>query len=335
MKKTVLAIVLAAPVALCLAIAAWPQGLGLEQAPIVAQVVAARVGVIGIALVLTLLALLLSLWRAARRFALLLVALLLAFSLVSGGIHLSRASADAVVTEAAGDVTVLTWNTLGDAPGVDELVALIQETDADIVALPETTGVFATDAAVQLREAGRPFWVHYTRFSPDYRALSTALMISADLGTYTTDSEAGQTRTLPTIVARPDDGSGPVIVATHPVAPVPQQMRNWRSDLDYLAELCTIEESVLMAGDFNSTIDHWASLGVNGGDLGACRDAAIAAGAGTAGTWPTDLPAWAGAQIDHVVATADWQVVDARVITDRDGAGSDHRPVVAVLRQVG
>ena len=333
MKRTLTACILAAPIAVCLAVAAWPQMLGLEQAPVVAQVVAARIGVIGIALVLALAALLLARWRAARRFALTVVTLLLVFSVVSGGIHLSRGTGGSALSPREADVTVLTWNTLGDEPSVEHLVALIQETGADIVALPETTGEYATEAAVRLREQGRPFWVHITRFSPNYGALSTSLMISADLGSYTTDNEVGQTRTLPTIVARPDDGSGPVIVATHPVAPIPQQMRNWRSDLTFLADLCTGADSLIMAGDFNSTVDHWASLGVDGGDLGTCRDAALAAGAASDGTWPTQLPAWLGAQIDHVVATPDWQIVEARVITDRDASGSDHRPVVAVLRQ--
>ncbi|WP_293694322.1 endonuclease/exonuclease/phosphatase family protein [uncultured Agrococcus sp.] len=332
MKKTLLALVLALPIAVCLAIAAWPQGFGLEQTPIIAQVVAPRVGVICIALVLLVLFALLARWEAPRRFALTVVTMLLLFALVSGSLHFSRGAGSTGLERAEGDVTVVTWNTLGDEPGVDALVELIQETDADIVALPETRGAFAAEAAVRMRELGKPFWAHTTHFSEQYGALSTSLLISADLGSYTTDLEIGQTRTLPTIVARPDDGTGPVIVATHPVAPIPQQMRNWRQDLEFVAGLCNGIDSVIMAGDFNSTLDHWASLGVDGGDLGRCVDAAGAAGAGTAGTWPTELPSWLGAQIDHVVATPDWQVVDAHVLTDRDSFGTDHRPVVAVLR---
>lgn len=333
MKKTLLALILASPIAVCLVIAAWPQGFGLEQAPIIAQVVAPRVGVIGIAIVLLVLFAVLARWKTPRRFALTVVAMLAIFSLVSGGVHVSRGMGSTDLTPVEEDITVVTWNTLGDAPGVDALVELIQETGADIVALPETRGSFATEVAVRMRDLGKPFWAHTTHFSEVYGALSTSLLISADLGTYTTDLDIGQTRTLPTIVARPDDGDGPVIVATHPVAPIPQQMRNWREDLRFVSSLCNDLDSVIMAGDFNSTIDHWASLGSNGGDIGRCSDALTSAGAGTAGTWPTDLPAWLGSQIDHVVVTPDWQVVDGYVVTDYDSSGTDHRPIVAVLRQ--
>lgn len=332
MKKTVIALVLALPIAVCLVVAAWPQGFGLELAPVVAQVVAARVGVIGIAVVLLVLFLLLARAKSVRRFALTVVAMLAIFSLVSGGVHLSRGagSSSAAVD---GDITVLSWNTLGDEPGVDAVVRLIQETDADIVALPETRGSFAADVAVRMRELGKPFWAHTTYFSEQYGALSTSLLISAEFGPYTTDPEVGQTRTLPTIVARPDNGIGPVIVATHPVSPIPQQMRNWRSDLEFVAGLCDELDSVIMAGDFNSNLDHWANLG--DGDIGRCNSALAAVGAGTTGTWPASLPGWLGTQIDHVVATPDWQPIDGYVVTGYDDAGSDHRPVVAVLRSSG
>ena len=332
MKRTLAATVLALPILACLVVAAIPAAFGLEQAPIVAQVVAVRIGVVGIAVILALVFCLLLVPKASRRFAGIVIAMLVVFSLVSSGIHFSRSTGSPSAVQ-EGDVTVLSWNTLGDEPSVDELVELILETDADIVALPETTGEYATDAAVRLRDAGHPFWVHTTHFSLDYGALSTSLMISADLGEYTTDLEIGQTRTLPTIVATPDDGEGPIIVATHPVAPIPNQMRNWRSDLDFIAGLCGEFDSVIMAGDFNSTIDHWSSLGRDGGDIGTCHDAATSVGAGTSGTWPANVPAWLGAQIDHVVATPDWQPIDAYVVTDRSDAGSDHRPIVAVLRQ--
>jgi len=42
-----------------------------------------------------------------------------------------------------------------------------------------------------------------------------------------------------------------------------------------------------------------------------------------------------GAPIDHVLATRAWQPIGFRVIESRDGAGSDHRPVVAQLRPAG
>jgi len=144
----------------------------------------------------------------------------------------------------------------------------------------------------------------------------------------------GNTNTLPSIVAEPVDGDGPRIVAVHAVAPIRWELRNWRSDLDWLAEQCS-GGNVIMAGDFNATVDHFAGRGVDGGDLGRCRDAAVAAGAGGLGTWPTDVPELLGSPIDHVLATPGWRVDAFRVIGDVDQSGSDHRPVVATLTPVG
>ncbi|WP_405217975.1 endonuclease/exonuclease/phosphatase family protein [Agrococcus sp. Ld7] len=326
---------LAIVIAGCLTVAAWPQAFGLEQAPVVAQVVSMRIGVVGIAIVLLLLFLAFVGWRRVRPFVLGVVSLLLAFVLVSSGIHLSRGvDASQTLSEGVdGDIVVLTWNTLGDEPGVDEIARIVDETGADAVMLPETTLTTGVAVAELLRETGKPFWVHTTGYSPSYGALNTTLLISAALGEYTTDLEVGGTRTLPTVVARPDDGEGPVLVAAHPVAPVLGQMRNWRADLEFVAGLCDGSDSIIMAGDFNSTLDHWWQHRADGGDLGVCRDAATAVGAGAVGTWPTWAPVWLGTTIDHVVATPDWTPVAARVLTGLDDAGTDHRPVVVRLRQ--
>lgn len=328
---------LAIGIAGCLTVAAWPQAFGLEQAPVVAQVVSMRIGVVGIAILLLLLFLAFVGWRRVRPFVLGVVSLLLVFAVVSTGIHLSR-GIDTSQTLSVGlddDLIVLTWNTLGDEPGVDEIARVVDETGADAVMLPETTLTTGVAVAELLREAGKRFWVHTTGYSPSYGALNTTLLISAELGEYTRDLEVGGTRTLPTVVARPDDGDGPVLVAAHPVAPVLGQMRNWRADLEFIASLCDGSDSVIMAGDFNSTVDHWWQHRADGGDLGVCRDAATALGAGAVGTWPTWAPTWIGTNIDHVVATPDWTPIAARVLTGLDGAGTDHRPVVVRVRQTG
>ncbi|WP_413319219.1 endonuclease/exonuclease/phosphatase family protein [Agrococcus sp. 1P02AA] len=331
---------LAIVIAACLALAAWPQALGLEQAPVIAQVVSMRIGVVGIALLLLLLFLCFAGWRRVRPFVLGVASMLLVFALASTGIHVSRGLDASQSVDDGDDLVVLTWNTLGDEPGVDEIARIVDETGADAVMLPETTLTTGVAVAELLRDAGKRFWVLTNGYSPAYGALNTTLLVSAELGRYTADQEVGGTRTLPTVVARPQDGDGPVFVSTHPVAPVPQQMRNWRADLEFVAGLCDGADSVIMGGDFNSTVDHWwghrAALEDGSmGDLGVCRDAASAVGAGAVGTWPTWAPPWLGANIDHVVATPDWTPVAARVLTGLDDSGTDHRPVVVQLRRTG
>ena len=92
-------------------------------------------------------------------------------------------------------------------------------------------------------------------------------------------------RTLPSLLAVPVEGTGPTIIAAHPVAPVPGEMAAWRQGLRWLADRCA-GQNVILAGDLNSTLDHYTGLGTDGGELGRCHDAAKASGDAAAGTWP-------------------------------------------------
>lgn len=334
MIRRILAAVVTLALAALLLIACWPQLLGLERAIGVAQLVSLRglaaLVTLLVAVLLTLIALLSPL---GRRFFAGLAVILVAFSVISTGVLAVRGFGDtAFQTLAAGDVVVVGWNTLGDAPGAEVIAALALEQEADVVSLPETSEEAADAVAGIMAASGRPMQVLGVQFDRISKARSTMVLISDDLGEYAIDETVGNTITLPSVVAVPTDGTGPTIIAAHPVAPVPGEMSGWRAGLDWLAERCDDPASdVIVAGDLNSTLDHWASLGSDTG-LNACHDAARATGNAAVGTWPTRMPALLGAPIDHVLATDAWQVVGFRVIESVDGSGSDHRPVVAQLR---
>jgi endonuclease/exonuclease/phosphatase (EEP) superfamily protein YafD len=337
MFRRVLASLVLVVVAGILVALAWPQLFQLQRSFGVAHVVslravAALVGV-GLLVVLLLVALI---GPAVRRFAASLGVLLLAFVLVNAAVLSTRGFGDtAFETPADSDVTVLSWNTLGDAPGAEAVAALALDSGADIVTLPETSEEMAFDIAAAMKAAGRPMWLHTTAYDQVSKARSTSVLWSADLGTYSVDETSGSTSTLPSVVMRPDDGDGPVIVSVHPVAPLAVEFENWRDDLDWLAGLCS-GESMIMAGDFNATLDHMTGLGSAAGTaLGSCVDAAAASGNGAVGTWPTAAPALLGSPIDHVMATDDWRVTGMRVVQSADDAGSDHRPIITRLQPVG
>ncbi|WP_395242674.1 endonuclease/exonuclease/phosphatase family protein [Agromyces sp. MMS24-K17] len=335
----------------------WPQAVGLNDQWIAAHVVALRgAGAIG-AVALAVVAAALTLVRPVRRAAIAVAAILAFFAAGNAAVLAVRGfggGADAPTGAAAtadGDVTVLSWNTLGEVPEVGVVVDLAVSEGADVIVLPETTEEFGEDLAVAMRDAGDPMWVHTQSFDHISKARSTTLLVSPRLGDYTVVSAEwpgppDNTNTLPTVVAVPVNGVGPEIIAVHAVAPIRWELRNWRSDLDWLASLCDPDGSglgtagggdagVIMAGDFNATLDHFAGRGVDGGNLGACHDAAAATGSAALGTWPTDVPSWLGSPIDHVLATDDWQVSSFRVVDELDDAGSDHRPVVARLAPTG
>lgn len=335
MFRRILSAAILLALAVVLLIASWPQLLGWERLPVVAQLVSLRglavlVGA-GVVILFTLISLL---TPSLRRFAGSVALLVLVFCAVTVAVLSTRGFGDpALQTAAPGDVTVLSWNTLGDAPGAERIAALAAEVEADIVVLPETSAETAEITAAILTDGGRPMQPLYLSLDDISKARTTAVLISADLGEYMRDDAVGTTETLPSLVAIPLDGRGPTIVAAHPVAPVPGEMAAWRSGLEWLADRCT-GQNVILAGDLNSTLDHYTGLGADGGDIGACHDAARATGNAAVGTWPTSFPQLLGAPIDHVMATSDWEIVGFRVVGSHDGDGSDHRPVLAQLRPV-
>jgi endonuclease/exonuclease/phosphatase (EEP) superfamily protein YafD len=347
MFRRILAAALIIAFAAALLVVAWPQLFELHRVEFAAHAVSLRGAGIGVAMAMLAILLVLSAFVPSfRRLGASLSVLLVAFVAVNGVVLASRGFGGGTSEEppsAAEGLTVLSWNTLGPATDPAEVADLALTHGADIVVLPETIEANAIETALAMREGGSPMWVLTQSFDKISPARSTSLLVSVKLGQYEFDDAAVSTAVLPTVVATPADGTGPTIVAVHAVAPTAGQMNNWRSDLALLSTMCS-GENVIMAGDFNSTIDHFSGLGTDGdavanpafssARLGGCTDAAAVTRSAAVGTWPTHLPALLGAPIDHVMVTDNWTVDAFRVIESLDGTGSDHRPIVAWLSPV-
>lgn len=336
MFRRVLSALFLVAIGALLLVAAWPQLLGIQRETGVVQVTTMRGLLAAVAVLGGLLFAVIALGsRAVRGFAGGLALLLFAFAGIQLAVLSTRGAGDTAFAEKLpGDVTVLSWNTLGDEVAPETVVGLVTETDADIVVLPETTEDYG--AAVALA-SGRDLQVLALAYDPELTARSTVVLIDRALGEYVRDDSRGGTETLPSVLAVPADGRGPVIVGAHPVAPVPGEMAGWRQGLQWLAARCE-GENVILAGDLNSTLDHYTGLdqaSATSGGLGGCRDGARLTGNAAVGTWPVLLPTLLGAPIDHVMATPNWDFVGFRVIDTLDDAGSDHRPIVAQLRPAG
>jgi len=336
MFSRILAAAILLVVGALLVVGLWPQLFGLATAPLVAQVVSLRGLAIAAALVLAVVFTLTALLAPPmRRFAASLALMLLVFALVSTAVLATRGfGGQGFQTANDSDVTVLAWNTLGDEPGSRAIADLALDSGAEVVVLPETTRATGEEVAAMMGDAGVAMQSFTAAYDEVSKARSTTLLISTALGEYFADEELRSTSVLPSLIASPLDGSGPRIIAVHAVAPIPGEMQHWREDLQWLKGAC-VGGDVIMAGDFNSTIDHYSGLGVEGGTVGECVDAAVASDNGAVGSWPASLPALLGSPIDHVMATANWTVTGMRVIQSHDGFGSDHRPVLAQLSPAG
>lgn len=326
------------------AVLTWPQFFRLEQTPPFAQIVSLRGVVVVACAAMVVGCALLCLIRPLRAFAASLLIIALVTGVVNAGIVFLRGPGDSSLPAPTDEaIRVMTWNTAGEATSASVIAKTAVAMRADIVALPETSIETGTEVAVLMRDMGRPMWAHHEDFGDqadyeDWDANSTSVLISPELGDYAVvESEsAGTSNTsqVPSVVAMPVDGQGPIVVAVHAVAPRVDHMAAWRADLQWLADQCAADD-VIMAGDFNATVDHMARLGTGGASLGRCHDATAATGNGGVGTWSTDWPALLGAPIDHVMATDAWTATGSVVLDSLDGSGGDHRPVVVQFERAG
>lgn len=336
----VLGVIFAVLCAIVAALLTWPSFFRVEQLYPVVQVIAFRSMVlIGLA-ALALFVLLLALIRPIRAVALSIAAIAVMAVGANAVILVSRGlGTDTLPEKTPQSVRVMTWNTAGDATSPTSIAQIAVAMDADIVTLPETTIETGEQVAIAMRDMGHRMWAYHSEFGENgWDASSTTILIAPELGDYAVveSSVEGETNTstVPSVVAMPVDGDGPTVVAAHAVAPRSDYMERWRSDLQWLADQCG-EQNVILAGDFNATIDHMGRLGMDGGTLGHCKDAASVTGNGAVGTWPTDLPGLLGSPIDHVMASEHWQATGSIVLRSLDGSGSDHRPLIVQLEPAG
>ena len=327
--------------AIAAAVLTWPGFFQVERAYPVAQIVSFR-GVVALAFAAAaVVALLLAVVRPIRAFAFALAIVAGTAALANGAVLLARGGAgtEQLPAKSEASVRVMTWNTAGPATAPETIARIAVAMDADIVALPETTIETGERVAVAMRDLGQRMWAHHAQDpSTEWDAGSTTLLISPELGDYAVIESSldgsSNTSTVPSAVAMPVSGAGPTVVAAHAVAPRPTYMQQWRDDLQWLADQCG-DGNVIMAGDFNATVDHMSGLGVDGGTLGHCDDAAVATGSGALGTWSSSMPALLGAPIDHVMATDDWQPSGSLVLRALDESGSDHRPLIVQYEPAG
>jgi endonuclease/exonuclease/phosphatase family metal-dependent hydrolase len=150
------------------------------------------------------------------------------------------------------------------------------------------------------------------------------VLVSSSLGAvrFATDDEA---TTFGHIVITGGNLGELRLIAYHGFPPLPAEVTTWKRDLGVLRQWCAQDPPTIVAGDFNATTDHADfrhALGMN------CRSVASTVGAGLEGTWPSDRPALARTQIDHVLFTRQLEPGSFKTYGIE---GSDHRAVIATV----
>lgn len=307
------------PLLLGVALVLWAPAVALDEHAPFAQLTAFRVQLASAGLVAAALLLLVR-----RRPVRVLGAALLVVAASPLTQVLPRVVADGPT--ARPDLTVVSINVFLDRMSPRTVADLVVSRRADVVALPEATAGFAAEVVALAGRSG----VEYRAATdgdtapprPNGRRegpYPTSLLVRADLRPV---FRAGAPALPQGAVTA--DLPGPLsVAAVHPLAPVPGQEPAWAADHEVLARACAAGGPLVLAGDFNATLDHSPLRGVL---AAGCVDAAEATGSGLRGTWPA-AAAWPlRVPIDHVLLTPAAGTVAGYEVVDLPG--TDHRVLV-------
>ncbi|HEY2225840.1 endonuclease/exonuclease/phosphatase family protein [Actinomycetospora sp.] len=235
-------------------------------------------------------------------------------------------SAAAVGDGGTGDgLVVLSLNTYKGQADPDSLADLIRSRSPDLVALPESRGDTRRRLASRLDDdQGGSGYRSYSADDAD-DASGMTVFVKSSLGRPTVSQD--RSGTYPSVVvdlprSAPGVASGLRFVAVHPRSPRPGGTGSWARDVSGLSRWCDAGRPTIVAGDMNSSEDQRVFSDATAG----CSDAGSDTGDGLTGTWPSWLPGFLGAQIDHVLTADGPHPIAFEVVP---AAGTDHRAVLA------
>lgn len=213
------------------------------------------------------------------------------------------------------DLVVLNANTLEAATPAATLAETARTYDVDVLAVQEVDAAYAAALAEALERGGRAYDVTLDSATHVVGQHRTALLTPRDWGA---------PQAIPSVygTARIEATRGP-IGAVHTVSPLSDSVLDgsWASSVEDTAAQCPARPGSILAGDFNSTLDHAPF-----GSRGTCRDAAADLGLGGRGTWRQDVPEVAASGIDHqIYDPGAWDPVAGAYIPLPE---SDHRGLV-------
>lgn len=216
-------------------------------------------------------------------------------------------------------VRVLSLNLGVGYAHADQVADLARVRDVDIVAVQELT----PEAATELDRAG--FLTDYPHRVLQPESGATGGGIYSRWPLRDRGSLAAEFHQPVVDVQVP--GSIPIeMVSVHPMAPTtPTRTGQWATEITALPEAYSADLPLVLAGDFNATLDH-----ANLRDLldTGYRDAADVMGDGLVTTWPASLEPKLPVTLDHILAERGISIgqYDVERID-----GTDHRAVVAEL----
>lgn len=216
------------------------------------------------------------------------------------------------------EIRVMSANLLAGGGDPVTLLSLVRRENVDILFLQEYTPAFAA----KFSGIGEvlPYRVEYADPGVFGSAIYARYPLDDD-GLRINPPDFGQAKAILTV-----DGQRIAIESVHTRAPGDRQSTPWWNEsFGVQPPADPAGTPRILAGDFNATLDHspLRALIATG-----YRDAADVMGAGLVPTWPYDGTRLPPVTLDHVLAD---QRFGIRRFAAFHLAGSDHRPILAVL----
>jgi endonuclease/exonuclease/phosphatase (EEP) superfamily protein YafD len=218
-------------------------------------------------------------------------------------------------------VRVLSFNMYFGRGDAEIVVARVRQTDADVLFLQELT----ENAVTRLKQAGLDDLLPHSL--TELRGGSRGSGIYSRFPLSEGPAVPPVYMAQPTALAELPGGQAVELICVHPVAPAPGSRGGavrWREDLRALP--AAGQRPRVMAGDYNSTLDHTAFRDVL---RRGYADAAQQAGKALNRTWGPPGRGWELLSIDHVLVDHGCAVLDFAV---HFIPGSDHRAVYAEIQ---
>lgn len=269
---------------------------------------------------------------------LLLLAILIATLSVGSSIYTANSSKTVAIEDlpasSVEEIRILSWNTDGVVKKED-IIELALKTKPDIIVLPEEmqpsfftsfdpTHVSSDGFRLNLYEIGEALDMKIYYWN---QASGQTIFISNRLGDYIPIND--DTPAFAGFYVEPLDkkSENPNIVVVHLQRPEFGIGTSWwQKHFNWLTSMSE-DPNIILIGDFNATL---ANMGSD--TIGKTQNITTLLDIKPVGTWPTLLPAFLGAAIDHIYLGENYMPIWFGVLNQSFGSG--HRPIFAIIKKV-
>ncbi|OKL53287.1 hypothetical protein BSZ39_10240 [Bowdeniella nasicola] len=224
----------------------------------------------------------------------------------------------------ASTLTIIAFNTQSTL-SEEDLRSIHARYEPDVMVLPETSEFELSELSEKLGMSGEVIGTENDGLPDDYSGniAPTTIWVNSRLGPV--HRALGPISSFGTVAVEFEDQRLPRIIGVHVAPPLPGLMGKWKADLERTVDYVkAYEGSLIVAGDFNATLRHGALT-----SLRHPQETANQCETRGNGSWPTSIPSFLRARIDHILISGNLAAVKC---SEMDLGSSDHAVIVSTIQ---